>query len=222
MSGTLDATQAAAAQSYLDRLDGVVTLDCSGLQYLSSAGLGVLPQDAQAAARRRRPAAPDRGQPPPPGHLQLFGLRPDPRDRTRSLMRSPTSVAVACTSEEDDDRLLVERYLSGDREAFTALVVRYQRAVYNAAFWILRKHEDANDISQTVFLKVAERAADYDPRYKFFSWIYRIAVNESLNLQRRHRHEDELDDDVESPATRAPAPSGRRAPPSCRATCAAP
>jgi len=112
-------------------------------------------------------------------------------------MRSPTSVAVACTSEEDDDRLLVERYLSGDREAFTALVVRYQRAVYNAAFWILRKHEDANDISQTVFLKVAERAADYDPRYKFFSWIYRIAVNESLNLQRRHRHEDELDDDVD-------------------------
>ena len=112
-------------------------------------------------------------------------------------MRSPTSVAVACTSEEDDDRLLVERYLSGDREAFTALVVRYQRAVYNAAFWILRKHEDANDISQTVFLKVAERAADYDPRYKFFSWIYRIAVNESLNLQRRHRHEEELDDDVD-------------------------
>jgi RNA polymerase sigma-70 factor (ECF subfamily) len=112
-------------------------------------------------------------------------------------MRSPTSAAVACTSDEDDDRLLVERYLSGDREAFTALVVRYQRAVYNAAFWILRKHEDANDISQTVFLKVAERAGDYDPRYKFFSWIYRIAVNESLNLQRRHRHEEELDDDVD-------------------------
>ena len=42
LSGRLDATQAAAAQSYLDRLDGVVTLDCSHLQYLSSAGLGVL------------------------------------------------------------------------------------------------------------------------------------------------------------------------------------
>ena len=41
LSGRLDATQAAAAQAYLDRLQGVVTLDCSGLQYLSSAGLGV-------------------------------------------------------------------------------------------------------------------------------------------------------------------------------------
>ena len=112
-------------------------------------------------------------------------------------MRSPTSAAVACTSDEDDDRLLLDRYLSGDRQAFTTLVVRYQRVVYNAAFWILRKHEDANDISQTVFLKVAERAEEYDPRYKFFSWIYRITVNESLNLQRRQRHEDELDDDVD-------------------------
>lgn len=112
-------------------------------------------------------------------------------------MRSPTSAALACTSDEDDDRLLIDRYLSGDRQAFTTLVVRYQRVVYNAAFWILRKHEDANDISQTVFLKVAERAEEYDPRYKFFSWIYRITVNESLNLQRRHRHEDALDDDVD-------------------------
>jgi len=42
ISGRLDATQAAAAQSYLDRLAGVVTLDCAGLEYLSSAGLGVL------------------------------------------------------------------------------------------------------------------------------------------------------------------------------------
>ena len=42
MSGRLDATQAAAAQTYLDRLNGVVTLDCARLEYLSSAGLGVL------------------------------------------------------------------------------------------------------------------------------------------------------------------------------------
>ena len=42
LSGRLDATQAGAVQAYLDRLDGVVTLDCRDLQYLSSAGLGVL------------------------------------------------------------------------------------------------------------------------------------------------------------------------------------
>jgi len=124
-------------------------------------------------------------------------------------MRSPTFAAVACTSDEDDDRVLVGRYLSGDRDAFTSLVVRYQRPIYNAAFWVLRKHEDAHDISQTVFLKVAERADEYDSKYKFFSWIYRIAVNESLNLLRRNRHEDELDDDVEAAVDESAGPERR-------------
>jgi len=112
-------------------------------------------------------------------------------------MDAPTFPAVACISDEDDDRALVERFRTGDRDAFTALVIRYQRPIYNAAFWVLRKHEDASDVSQTVFLRVAERADDYDPRYKFFSWIYRIAVNESLNFLRRREREEELDDDVD-------------------------
>jgi RNA polymerase sigma-70 factor (ECF subfamily) len=121
-------------------------------------------------------------------------------------MDAPTFPAAARISEEDDDRALVERFRGGDREAFTELVVRYQRPIYNAAFWMLRKHEDASDISQTVFLRVAERADDYDPRYKFFSWIYRIAVNESLNFLRRREREDELDDgvDVAQPDSEGP------------------
>ena len=98
--------------------------------------------------------------------------------------------------ENQDDLALVERCREGDQEAFTALVVRYQRPIYNAAFWILRSAEDAGDVSQTVFLKVAERLDEYDPRYRFFSWIYRIAVNESLNLLRRNGRE-ELFDEIE-------------------------
>jgi RNA polymerase sigma-70 factor, ECF subfamily len=114
-------------------------------------------------------------------------------------MSAPTSARAACTSDDDDDRVLVERCRHGDREAFTALVVRYQRPIYNAAFWVLHKAEDASDISQIVFLKVAERLDDYDPKYKFFSWIYRIAVNESLNLLRRKGHEEELDEEMDLP-----------------------
>ena len=77
--------------------------------------------------------------------------------------------------------------------------MRYQRPLYNAAFWVLRSAEDAADITQIVFLKVAEQLDDYDPQYKFFSWIYRIAVNESLNLLRRNRREEPLDEEFESP-----------------------
>ena len=102
--------------------------------------------------------------------------------------------------DNDADQALVERCRNGDWSAFTELVVRYQRPIYNAAFWMLRKAEDANDITQIVFLKVAERLDEYDPRFKFFSWIYRIAVNESLNLLRRNGREEALDDEIELPA----------------------
>jgi RNA polymerase sigma-70 factor (ECF subfamily) len=101
--------------------------------------------------------------------------------------------------DTDTDHILLERYRNGDRAAFTELVIRYQRPIYNAAFWILRKAEDANDITQIVFLKVAERLDEYDPKYKFFSWIYRITVNESLNLLRRNGREDALDDEIDVP-----------------------
>jgi RNA polymerase sigma-70 factor (ECF subfamily) len=97
------------------------------------------------------------------------------------------------------DHALIERYRRGDAAAFRLLVVRYQRPVYNAAFWILRNADDARDIAQTVFLRVAERADDYDPNHKFFSWIYRIAVNESLNLLRRNGREEALDEDADVP-----------------------
>jgi RNA polymerase sigma-70 factor (ECF subfamily) len=101
--------------------------------------------------------------------------------------------------ESDADLPLIERYRSGDREAFAELVVRYQRPVYNAAFWILRNAEDASDVAQDVFLRVAERLDEYDGQHKFFSWIYRIAVNEALNRLRRERREEALDEDAEVP-----------------------
>jgi RNA polymerase sigma-70 factor, ECF subfamily len=108
--------------------------------------------------------------------------------------------------DNDADQALVERFRNGDREAFTELVIRYQRPIYNAAFWILRKAEDASDITQLVFLRVAERLDEFDSDRKFFSWIYRIAVNESLNLLRRNGREDELDDEIDLPGAESSNP----------------
>ncbi|MEO9163401.1 MAG: RNA polymerase sigma factor, partial [Casimicrobiaceae bacterium] len=71
----------------------------------------------------------------------------------------------------------------------------------NAAFWILRSADDAHDIAQVVFLKVAEHLDEFDSQRKFFSWIYRIAVNESLNLLRRNGHEEALDDEIDLPGS---------------------
>lgn len=99
--------------------------------------------------------------------------------------------------DDEADEVLVERYRHGDRDAFAALVVRYQRPVFNAAWWVVKNADDAADIAQSVFLKVAERIDDFDPQYRFFSWLYRIAVNEALSALRRSGHEDPLDDEVD-------------------------
>ena len=101
--------------------------------------------------------------------------------------------------DNDVDQALVARYRDGDKDAFAELVVRYQRPIYNAAFWILRSADDARDVAQDVFLRVAEHVDEFDGQHRFFSWIYRIAVNESLNLLRRNGHEEPLDDEIELP-----------------------
>lgn len=86
-----------------------------------------------------------------------------------------------------DDLSLVRRSLRGDRAAFGALVDRYQKPIYNAALRIVKNPEDAEDIAQTVFMKAYQKLDGFDERHRFFSWIYRIAINESLNFSTRRR-----------------------------------
>ena len=94
---------------------------------------------------------------------------------------------------EDSDGTLVRRCCNGDRHAFEALVVRYERPVFNAALRMLHDREEARDVAQTVFLKVYEHLGEYDPSHKFYSWIYRIALNESINVLHRRRPRAPLD-----------------------------
>jgi RNA polymerase sigma-70 factor (ECF subfamily) len=101
--------------------------------------------------------------------------------------------------DRDHEQALVQGCRDGDREAFAALVAHYQRPVYNAAYRVLGNADDAADTAQAVFLKVAERLDEYDSRFKFFSWLYRIAVNESLNLLRRNGREEPLDEEMDFP-----------------------
>jgi RNA polymerase sigma-70 factor, ECF subfamily len=82
---------------------------------------------------------------------------------------------------DESDGALVRRTCSGEPRAFEALVRRHEKAVFNAALRMLHNREEARDVAQTVFLKAFEHLADYDPKYRFYSWIYRIALNESIN-----------------------------------------
>lgn len=90
------------------------------------------------------------------------------------------------------DQTVVERVLNGDRRAFGTLLDRYEKVVFNAAYRVIGNQADAEDITQTVFLKVYENLSTYNPKYRFFSWLYRIAVNESINARKRSRETVEL------------------------------
>ncbi len=101
------------------------------------------------------------------------------------------------------DERLIRRCQQGDRRALEELLDEYQRPVYNAAFRILGNPEDASDVTQSVFLKAFENFDRYNPEYKFFSWIYRIAINESINHINRGKREQALED-TEPSAVRGP------------------
>jgi RNA polymerase sigma-70 factor (ECF subfamily) len=93
------------------------------------------------------------------------------------------------------DTELVIQFKMGDRKAFSMLVDRYQKPIFNTAYRILHNAEDAADITQITFVKAYEKIDSYKPAYKFFSWLYKIAVNESINLinRRRRRRDFEYD-----------------------------
>jgi RNA polymerase sigma-70 factor (ECF subfamily) len=93
------------------------------------------------------------------------------------------------------DNALILRCKRGDRQALGELIKDYERPIYNAAYRILGNPDDAADVTQTVFLKAFERLDQYNPDYKFFSWIYRIAVNESINQRSRSKHLQTLEDE---------------------------
>jgi RNA polymerase sigma-70 factor (ECF subfamily) len=92
---------------------------------------------------------------------------------------------------ENVDAARVRDCLAGDPQAFAALVQQYEKPVYNVALRMLRNPEDARDIAQSVFLKAWQNLSSYDPKYKFYSWIYRMAINESLNILRSHGRDAE-------------------------------
>ena len=83
--------------------------------------------------------------------------------------------------KKDRSKALILACRNGDPQAFGALVKEYEKPVFNVVFRMLHDYEEARDVTQTVFMKAYEHLGSFDESRKFFSWIYRIAINESTN-----------------------------------------
>lgn len=82
---------------------------------------------------------------------------------------------------------LVQQVRNGNRQAYTELMRRYQQRVYWVARRIVGNHDDADDVAQEAFVKAYLALGDFRGDSSFFTWIYRIAVNLSLNTVRKQQ-----------------------------------
>ena len=88
----------------------------------------------------------------------------------------------------DDDRALVADCLRGRVESFELLVTRHQKTIFNVILRMVGDYDDARDIAQAAFVKAFENLNSYNSSYEFFSWLYRIDMNEAINhLNRKKR-----------------------------------
>ncbi len=112
-------------------------------------------------------------------------------------------MATLTTQDADaihPDILLVERVRQGDLEAFEQLMKQYDRKVFRIAQHITQNREDAEDIVQDTFLKAFTKLEQFQGNAKFYTWLVRIAVNESLMRLRKRRTSKtvSMDEDVQT------------------------
>lgn len=107
---------------------------------------------------------------------------------------------------ESSDEDLVDRCRKGDQAAFRELAERYYQKVFMVALGILSHREDAQEVAQEAFFKAYTNIRRFHGRSSFYTWIYRIAVNLSLDVQRRRKRnpieQTEAEDPIEGEADR--------------------
>src|SRR5437016_5465926 len=95
-----------------------------------------------------------------------------------------------------EDRVLVKQAQEGDLSAYDTLVRRYQERVYATLYHMTSNHEDANDLTQEAFIKGYKAINGFKGDSSFFTWVYRIAINKTINhlKQRKNRVHMSLND----------------------------
>jgi RNA polymerase sigma factor (sigma-70 family) len=116
---------------------------------------------------------PGRGM--PPGNLSIFVIRPaNGRDAQKNARRL-------------DEQILIEKLKQGDEAAFREIVETRQGMVYNTVLGLLQNAEDAEDVTQDVFIKVFESVRQFKGESAFSTWLYRIAVTTALEFLRKKK-----------------------------------
>jgi RNA polymerase sigma-70 factor (ECF subfamily) len=114
-------------------------------------------------------------------------------------------------SPSDAIEVLIQRCLHGDQAAWEAIVSQYRRKVFNTAYKFVGRHEQAEDLTQEIFLKLFKSLDTFDRRANFQTWLISVSRNLCIDHYRRIRKEREtIDHQVDasdlSPVSHEPSP----------------
>ena len=112
-----------------------------------------------------------------------------PRRLSDVLTMQKDEVAKKAVSDEDDS-ILVDRVLAGDRRAFESLVRRHERRIFRVTLAVLGNLEDVEDSMQDTFIKAFRHLDQFRKEARFTTWLTRIAINEAI--QRRNARKNHV------------------------------
>ncbi len=112
-------------------------------------------------------------------------------------MKQPATAPV-------DDLEIIRRSLEGEQGAFNMLVSKYEHMVFSLALRIMKSREDAEDVTQEVFLNAYNHLADYQSRFKFSTWLLKITKNQALYRLRGAKNRPVPADDLDVLSSGAP------------------
>ena len=82
---------------------------------------------------------------------------------------------------------LIKKCMDGDSDAFSQLVTKYKKLIYNVIYNMINNKDEVNDIAQEVFIRVYKSLDKYNPEFKFSTWTVRIATNYCLDVLRKKK-----------------------------------
>ncbi len=111
-------------------------------------------------------------------------------------MSEPDATSDSNAPAEPQEVDLVNQARKGDLIAYDELVKRYQQRIYATIYHMTANHEDANDLAQDSFIKAFQALKSFKGGSSFYTWLYRIAVNKTINFlkQRKHKQHFSLND----------------------------
>jgi len=106
----------------------------------------------------------------------------------RKAVPEPEEPAEEVTPAPIDEMELVNRARQGDLASYDELVRRYQERIYATIYHMTSNHEDANDLAQEAFIKAFQALKSFKGGSSFYTWVYRIAVNKTINFLKQRKN----------------------------------